>query len=42
MEVRAIVIRVKGVGLALQPKSKSKPGYRTVELPSWAVAMLLR
>ncbi|GHH59836.1 site-specific integrase [Lentzea cavernae] len=42
VEVRAIVIRVRGVGLVLKPKPKSKSGYRTVELPSWAVAMLRR
>lgn len=42
VEVRAIVIRVKGVGLVLKPKPKSKSGYRTLELPSWAVEMLLR
>jgi integrase len=42
VEVRGTVIRVKGVGLVIKPKPKSKSGYRTLELPSWAVAMLRR
>lgn len=42
VEVRAIVIRVKKVGLVLKPKPKSRAGYRTLELPSWAVTMLRR
>ncbi|MET8762295.1 site-specific integrase [Lentzea sp. NPDC004782] len=42
VELRAIVIRVVGVGLVLKPKPKSKSGYRTLELPSWAVEMLRR
>ncbi|SDN55034.1 Site-specific recombinase XerD [Allokutzneria albata] len=40
LEVRATVVRVKGVGLVLKPKTKSKSGFRTLELPTWAVQML--
>jgi integrase len=42
LEVRATVIRVKGKGLMIQPKPKSKAGWRVIELPTWAVAMLRR
>ncbi|MEJ3652543.1 site-specific integrase [Actinomycetes bacterium KLBMP 9759] len=42
VEVRGTVIRVKGVGLTIKPRPKSKSGYRTLELPAWAVAMLDR
>ncbi|WP_246018765.1 site-specific integrase [Saccharothrix australiensis] len=40
VEVRGTVVRVRGVGLIIKPAPKSKSGYRTIELPSWAVAML--
>lgn len=40
VEVRGTVIRVKGQGLSIKWKPKSKSGYRTLELPVWAVAML--
>ncbi|HEY2700613.1 MAG TPA: site-specific integrase [Pseudonocardiaceae bacterium] len=40
VEVRGTVIREKGVGLYIKWKPKSESGYRTLELPSWAVAML--
>ncbi len=40
VEVRGTVIREKGVGLYIKPKPKSVSGYRTLELPSWAVSML--
>ncbi|MFI5955369.1 tyrosine recombinase XerC [Cryptosporangium sp. NPDC051539] len=42
IEVRGTVIRVKGEGLVIQPKPKTKAGYRTLTLPSWAVDMLKR
>lgn len=42
VEVRGTVIRVKGVGLVLKPKPKSKAGWRTVELAGWTVDMLRR
>jgi integrase len=42
VEVRGTVIRVKGQGLVIKPKPKSKAGYRKLLLPSWAVAMLRR
>lgn len=42
VEVRGTVIRVNGVGLTTKRRPKSKSGYRTLELPSWAVAMLTR
>lgn len=42
VEVRGTVIRVKGKGLVLKLKPKTKAGYRTLRLPSWAVAMLRR
>ncbi|XVV05477.1 site-specific integrase [Actinosynnema sp. CA-248983] len=40
VEVRGTVVRIKGVGLVIKPKPKSKSGYRKVELPTWAVAVL--
>ncbi len=40
LHVRGTVVRVKGKGLYIKPKGKS--GYRTLELPAWAVAMLRR
>jgi integrase len=42
VEVRGIVVRVKGVGLSIKWRPKSKSGYRTLELPDWAVEMLRR
>jgi integrase len=42
VEVRGTVIRVTGKGLVIKPKPKSKSGFRTLELPGWAVAMLRR
>jgi integrase len=42
VEVRGTVIRVKGQGLQIKPKPKTKTGYRTLELPTWAIAMLQR
>lgn len=42
VEVRGTVIRETGKGLRIKPKPKSKAGWRTIELPSWAVAMLRR
>jgi len=40
VEVRGTIVRVKGVGLSIKWKPKSKSGYRTLELPRWAVEML--
>ncbi|HEY6797995.1 MAG TPA: site-specific integrase, partial [Kineosporiaceae bacterium] len=40
VEVRGTVIRIKGEGLVIKPKPKSKSGWRTIELPGWAVTML--
>jgi integrase len=40
VEIRGTVIRVKGKGLWIKPKPKSRAGYRTLRLPSWAVDML--
>jgi integrase len=41
VEVRGTVIRTKGVdGLYIKPEPKTKAGYRTLRIPSWAVAML--
>jgi integrase len=42
VEVRGTVIRITGEGLAIKLKPKSKAGWRVIELPSWAVAMLKR
>lgn len=42
VEVRGTVVRVRGAGLRLKLKPKSESGWRTVELPTWAVAMLRR
>ena len=42
VEVRGTVIRVTGKGLMIKPKPKSRSGFRTLELPAWAVAMLRR
>ncbi|MER5672567.1 site-specific integrase [Pseudonocardia alni] len=40
VEVRGTVIRIKGQGLSIKWKPKSKSGYRTLELSSWALTML--
>jgi integrase len=40
VEVRGTVIRITGQGLVIKPKPKSKSGFRKLELPAWAVAML--
>ncbi|GAA3624561.1 site-specific integrase [Kineosporia mesophila] len=42
VEVRGTVIRVKGQGLQIKLKPKSRAGWRIVVLPKWAVAMLKR
>lgn len=42
VDVRGTVVRVKGAGLIIKPKPKSRKGWRSVELPSWAVVMLRR
>lgn len=42
VEVRGTVVRIKGQGLTVKPRLKSKSGYRTLELPGWCVAMLRR
>jgi len=40
LEVRGTVVRITGVGLIIKPKPKSRSGWRTVELPSWALETL--
>ncbi len=40
VEVRGTVIRISGKGLIIKLKPKSKAGWRIIELPAWAVAML--
>ncbi len=42
VEVRGTVIRITGKGLLIKWKPKSESGWRVVQLPSWAVAMLKR
>lgn len=42
VEVRGTVIRIKGEGLIIKPEPKSDDGWRKLELPGWAVAMLRR
>jgi integrase len=42
VEVQGTVIWVRGEGTQLKLKPKSKAGWRVIELPSWAVAMLKR
>jgi hypothetical protein len=39
VEVRGIVIRVKERGLMIKPAPKTRAGFRTLLLPSWAVQM---
>jgi integrase len=40
VEVRGTVIRIKGKGLVIKPRPKSKDGWRTIELPGWMVTLL--
>jgi len=42
VEVRGTVVRVKGTGLTIKWRTKSRSGHRTLELPTWTVAMLQR
>lgn len=42
VEIRGTVIRITGRGVTIKLKPKSRGGWRVVELPSWAVAMLKR
>ncbi|MGW0518229.1 site-specific integrase [Crossiella sp. NPDC003009] len=42
VEVGGTVVRVRGVGLVIQPKTKTKAGFRKLELPGWMVATLKR
>ncbi|MGH3795180.1 MAG: site-specific integrase [Pseudonocardiaceae bacterium] len=42
VEIRGTVVRIKGQGLRIKLKPKSKAGHRTLRLPSWAVDMLCR
>jgi integrase len=39
VEVRGTVIRVKGQGLVIKSAPKTRAGFRTLMLPSWAVEM---
>lgn len=41
VEIRGVVIRVKGEGLTIKTYENSKTKHRTLLLPRWAVAMLL-
>jgi len=40
VEVRGTVIRVKGQGLMIKSAPKTRAGFRTLVLPSWAMEML--
>ncbi len=40
VEVRGTVVRIKGKGVSTRWKPKSRSGYRTLELSSWAPTML--
>lgn len=40
VEVRGTVVRLRGKGLVIKPKPKTKAGFRTFHIPSWAVNML--
>jgi integrase len=42
VEIRGTVVRIKGQGLWINPKPKSRAGYRKLALPSWVVEMLCR
>jgi integrase len=41
-EVNATIVRVPGDGLTIQPRSKTKAGWRVIALPDFAVRMLER
>jgi integrase len=40
--IEGTVIRIAGVGLVVQPHTKSKAGMRTIRVPEWAAAILRR
>ena len=40
VEVRGTMVRVRGEGVSIKLKPKSRAGWRVIELPSWAVQML--
>ncbi len=40
VEVRGTVVRVRGVGLVIQPAPKTEAGWRTLHLPAWLVTLL--
>ena len=40
VEIRGTVVRKRGTGLIIQPKPKTKSGWRTLHLPPWLVALL--
>ncbi|MQA16135.1 MAG: tyrosine-type recombinase/integrase [Pseudonocardiaceae bacterium] len=42
VEIKGTVIRVKGEGLRIKWKPKTRAGYRKLRLPTWAVEMLRR
>src|ERR687884_393958 len=42
VKIRVTVGRIKGQGLRIKLKPKSRAGYRKLRLPSWAVEMLRR
>jgi len=42
IEVRGTVLRITGKGVFIRWKPKSRAGWRVIELPSWAMAMLAR
>ncbi|MDQ3763385.1 MAG: site-specific integrase [Actinomycetota bacterium] len=42
VEIRGTVVRIKGQGLQIKLKPKSRAGYRKLRLPSWVVEMLHR
>ncbi|MCE0765818.1 hypothetical protein LWC35_23340 [Pseudonocardia kujensis] len=41
-EVRGTVVRINGERLVIKPRPKSKSGFWKLELPTWAVGMLVR
>lgn len=40
VEIRGTVVRKKGAGLMIQPKPKTRSGWRTLHLPVWLVVLL--
>jgi integrase len=42
VEIRGTTVRIKGQGLRIKLKPKSRAGYRKLQLPSWTVEMLCR